>query len=114
MNQRRRELGTSQRVIIGLTVITALIHLVLGIKMLPDALGVLFLFNFIGYSALVTGLYFVPQLSPKQRQIRFALMAFAAITVIAWIPTGTKDALAYFDKSVEVILVVLLYLESRA
>jgi len=113
MNQRKRELGTPQIVIIGLTVITALIHLVLGIKMVAEPLGMLFIFNFIGYSTLVAALYFVPQLSSKQRQIRFALLAFTAITVIAWIPAGTKDALAYFDKLVEVALVALLFRESR-
>ena len=114
MNQVKVKFGGIQMAIIGLTLITALVHLILGIGMLSEPLGILFLFNFVGYVALVTGLYFVPQLSNRRSQIRYALMAFAAITVIAWIPAGTKDALAYFDKLVEVVLVVLLYLESRA
>ena len=114
MSQSRAKLSTTQIVIVVLTVLTAVLHLVLGVRMLNDMLGILFILNFIGYLALVVGLYFVPQLAPQRSLIRYALIAFTAVTVIAWVFVGTRGAGAYIDKVIEIAMIVLLYQESRA
>jgi len=114
MSLAKAKLTTTQIVIVALTVITALLHLVLGLGMLGDTLGILFILNFVGYIVLVAALYFVPQLADRRSLIRYALIAFTAVTVIAWIFMGTRGPGAYVDKVIEVVLIVLLFQESRA
>ena len=114
MSLAKAKLTTTQIVIVALTVITALLHLVLGIGMLGDTLGILFILNFVGYIVLVAALYFVPQLADRRSLIRYALIAFTAVTVIAWIFMGARGPGAYVDKVIEVVLIVLLFQESRA
>lgn len=105
----RPRLGPLQLGIIALTVATALIHLWLAI---PENL-ILFYLNGLGYLALVTALY-LPQLSAYRRWVRYALIAFAAITIIGWVIVGERSTIAYVDKLIEVALIVLLVLEMRA
>lgn len=100
--------------IIVLTVITALVHLVLGIQSLPGTFGIVFLLNSVGYLALLAGLYFIPQLADMRPLIRWALMGFAAITFIAYFvvnPNPFSGFLGLFDKAVELILIILLWME---
>ena len=115
MSLAKAKLTTTQIVIVALTVITALLHLVLGLGMLGDTLGILFILNFVGYIVLVAALYFVPQLADRRSLIRYALIAFTAVTVLAWVfMEGIRGPVAYVDKVIEVVLIVLLFQESRA
>jgi hypothetical protein len=84
------------------------------LMLLPIPLPVLFYLNFIGYIVLVTALY-LPLLRRYQRIIRSILIAYTAITIIAWflITNASPNPLAYFDKPIEVALIILLLIEDR-
>lgn len=129
-------IGLLQIGIIVLAVITALIHLELVIKMgmftgahagghhagggfallkyIPLSLSMLFLLNFIGYIVLVAVLY-LAALRRFQRLLRWLLIVYTAVTVIAWfvITGGGPNLLAYVDKPIEVALIALLLIEDR-
>lgn len=99
--------------IIGLTVATAIIHLVLGVLNLPND-GALFVLNGIGYFVLIAGFYFVPQLAGQRAIIRWILMGFAALTIILFFvinPDPLGSILGLITKVIEVILIVLLWLD---
>jgi hypothetical protein len=94
--------------IILLTVATAIIHLALGI---PDVM-MMFILNGIGYLVLVTALY-LPQFKQDNKWVRWALIAFTAVTVIGWVAIGMRTVIAYIDKLIEVALIALLFVEMR-
>lgn len=99
--------------IIVLTVITAAIHIWLGLDFL-DSGGQIFVLNGIGYLLLLALLLApIAPLAPYRTVIRWILIAYAAVTVIAWILIGTRTPLAFFDKAVEVALIVLLWLDGQ-
>jgi hypothetical protein len=82
------------------------------LSLIPVPLTTLFYLNFAGYIVLATALY-LPQLLPFQRVIRWLLIAFAAVTVVAWfLITGAQpNLLAYIDKPIELALIVLLLID---
>ena len=101
-------IGPLQWGIIVLTIATAGIHLSL---LFPD---VLFILNGLGYLTLLAALYLpISALANYRPWVRWALMGFAALTIILWVIMGTRDSLAYVDKAIEVVLIVLLFIESR-
>lgn len=111
MTQTTEQLNPRRIAIILLTVATALVHLWLAFS---DGLDVMFLLNGLGYLTLVTALYApIPQLAPYRTWIRWALMAFAGVTILGWVAIGLRIPIAYVDKVIEVALVVLLYLDGR-
>ena len=81
-------------------------------SLLPVPLSTLFYLNFVGYIVLVTALY-LPFLRRYQAMIRWLLIAFAALTILAYfLIAGTMlNPLGYADKAVEVALIVLLLIE---
>jgi hypothetical protein len=87
---------------------TAAIHLALGI---PNMM-VMFILNGIGYIVLVIALY-LPQLKSQQTWIRWALIAYTAVTILGWVFVGARNTIAYADKLIEVALIVLLFLDGR-
>ena len=103
-----RNLGPLQFAIIILTIATALIHILIAI---PDNL-VMFYLNGIGYLALATALY-LPQLKKQQGLIRWVFIAYTAVTIIAWVVIGERNTIAYIDKLIEVVLIILLLIEGR-
>ena len=105
---KRNQFGTLQIGIILLTLATAVIHLALGIH----NQFLMFILNGIGYLVLVIALY-LPQLKSYRPIIRWAFIAYTAVTIIAWAVIGSRNAIGYFDKAIEVVLIVLLFLESR-
>ena len=111
MVQSKARIGALQIGIILLTIATALVHLGLGIS----TPLVMFILNGIGYLVLVAALYLpIPQLVPYRALIRWALVAFAAVTIVGWILIGDKTLIiGYPTKVVEVILIVLLVMEAR-
>jgi hypothetical protein len=110
-------IGLLQIGIILLAVITALIHLYLGVNGLmvgrEGPLVIMFLLNFAGYIVLVTALY-LPALQRIQRITRWILIAFTTATIITWylISSSHADIVDYVDKSVEVVLIILLLVEA--
>jgi hypothetical protein len=104
----RTQLGPLQGGIILLTIATAVIHFSL---LFPD---VLFILNGLGYLALLAVLYLpIPQLANYRHGVRWTLLGYTALTVILWVIMGSRTSLAYLDKAIEVLLIILLWLESR-
>jgi hypothetical protein len=105
MNQKIT-IGSLQWGIILLTLATAGIHFSL---ILP-----LFILNGLGYLTLLGGLYLpIPALANYRPWVRWALLGFTALTVILWVIMGVRGPLAYIDKAIEVVLIGLLFMESR-
>jgi hypothetical protein len=98
--------------IIVLTFATALTHIWLAFSMAsPDPV---FILNGLGYLGLLGALYLpLPFLDGWRRQIRWALMAYTALTIVLWIAFGARTPIGYINKATEVLLLVLLYLEDR-
>lgn len=106
--------GTQSRFCLGqvaivvLALATALIHIWLAI---PETM-VAFYLNGAGYIALVIALY-LPLLSRWKRLARILLIGYTLLTIVLWLLIGEQNLLAYADKLVEVLLVILLVLEWR-
>jgi hypothetical protein len=84
------------------------------LMLLPVPLSVLFYLNFLGYIVLVTALY-LPALLQYQRIIRWILIVYAAVTIVAWflINGAHPNPLAYIDKPIELALIILLLVEDQ-
>jgi len=96
--------------ILGLA--TALIHLYLNIR---DAqFYILFTLNGLGYLALLAGVFLpIPFLAGRERLVKLALIAYAALTILAWVAMGERSLLAYVDKAIEVLLILALFASLR-
>lgn len=108
------QLSNKQWGVVILTAITALIHLFLGFGSLPDTFGIIFILNALGYLALVAALYFLPQLADQRDMVRWALLGFTALTFILYFVFNLPNSLSplgLFDKAVELVLIVLLWME---
>jgi hypothetical protein len=114
MNQpnARTQVGPRQLTIVALTIATALIHIVLAIGTSDLTTKVMFTLNGLGYLALVTALY-LPPLASYRRRVRWALLAYTAVTILGWVAVGERSPTGYLDKAIEVALLVLLFLEAR-
>jgi hypothetical protein len=99
-------IGPLQWGIIVLTIATAGIHISL--------LFPIFILNGLGYLTLLAALYLpISALANYRSGVRWALMGFTALTIILWVIMGTRGPLAYIDKAIEVVLIILLFIESR-
>ncbi len=107
-----KKLGSLQYGIIALTVITAVIHLGLGLFF--GAINPMFLLNGVGYLVLLAALYFIPQLAPQRSLIRWVLLAYTAVTFILYFVFNWPDVwgpIGLIDKGVELVLIILLWLD---
>ena len=107
------KLSGRQKAIVGLVVVTAVIHLALGVTS-EGAFLILFLLNGIGYLALVAGLYFLPQLAERQPLTRWVLIGYAALTVVLFFvlnPEPLASTLGLVTKAIEAALIILLLME---
>ncbi|MCB8917708.1 MAG: hypothetical protein H6988_08465 [Pseudomonadales bacterium] len=100
--------------IIGLTLITAVIHLVpLGI-MFGSAI---FILNGLGYLGLLGALLLpIPFLLPYRGLVRWAFIAYTVVTIILYFvmnPDALTSVLGLLTKAIEAVLVVLLFLDGR-
>mgnify|MGYP005845166779 CR=1 FL=1 len=109
MNQTQsQQFGLLQVGIILLALATAMMHFLL---IFPD---VLFILNALGYVALLAALYLpIPFLVGYRRWSRWALLGYTALTVVLWAAIGQRDLYAYTNKLIELVLIVLLWLEGR-
>ncbi len=106
-------LSGRQKAIVGLTVVTAVIHVVLGI-ISGGSFMVIFLLNGLGYLALLAGLYFLPQLAGQRSMVRWAFLAFTAVTFILYFVFNWPEIwnpMGIVDKLVELVLIILLFQE---
>jgi hypothetical protein len=77
----------------------------------PDTL---FILNALGYVGLLAALYLpLPVVSDYRSMVRWALLGYTALTIVLWIFIGARGPYAYTNKAIEVVLIVLLWLESR-
>jgi hypothetical protein len=108
MSQTKIQMGPLQIAIILLTVATAITHFTL---VFPSPL---FILNGLGYLVLLTALYLpIPQLADHRKLIRWALIGYTALTVVLWVIVGSRTPIAYIDKVIEVVLILLLLIEGR-
>lgn len=101
-------------VVIILTAATAAIHLILGIVAMRG--DVLFILNGLGYLGLLAALYApLAFLKPYRCWARWALIAFTAVTILAWvvITRGDSTPIGYLDKAIELALIVALFREKE-
>ena len=100
--------------ILVLGLITAAVHIFLNIRL--GHLDIPFTLNALGYLGLTYALLFPPNpLKQYSTLIHYALMGFAAITVVAWLIIGNpNDGLAIFDKVAELLLIAAVWLHLRA
>lgn len=88
---------------------TAIIHLYLGSLGFP-----LFLLNGLGYLALVAALYLpIPRLARYRGTVRWALIGYAALTIVLWVLVGARTPIGYADKLIEIAMIALLLVEGR-
>lgn len=109
--------GPLQFGIVVLTLTTAIVHGVV-LNMMIGKIDPLFTLNGLGYLGLLAALYLPLPIAKNNRAlVRWVLIVYTAITILAWVAIGDKswpgDALGYFTKLVEVLLIVLLWVESR-
>ena len=92
--------------VVVLTLMAAVVHLSL---LFPDPV---FILNGIGYLALLAALYLpVARLVPYRRAVRWTLIGYATLTILAWLAIGERTPLGYSTTSGEVALVLLLLVE---
>lgn len=106
---QRVEIGGLQIGIIVLTLATAVVHLII---LNLGSIDILFTLNGLGYLGLLT-LYFlpIPIAQENHNLVRWALMAFTAVTILAWVFVGERSLLGYADKAIEILLLVLLWMD---
>lgn len=107
------KLSFQQIGIIVLTAATAVIHIALAARADVTTL-IMFTLNGLGYLALLAA-YFLPLPFAKDNRglVRWALIIFTAITVLGWVFIGARSTFAYVDKAIEVVLIVLLWMDGR-
>lgn len=93
--------------IVALTLVTALVHLSLNF---PDPV---FILNGLGYLTLLAALYLpIPQIAPYRNLVRWVLIGYTMLTVILWIAIGLRNLIGYITTLDEVVLIVLLLLDT--
>jgi hypothetical protein len=112
MNASTSKLNRTQIGIIVLTITTAAIHLF--VAFIFPAMRTLFILNSLGYLALLAA-YFLPQFSNAHSLVRWALIAFTAVTIVGYfVVNGIKmDPLGLLTKLIEVVLIFLLWQDGR-
>ena len=104
--------------IIILTIVTALIHFSRAVA--DPEIRALFILNGIGYLVLVTLLYLPSErLTSWRSRIRWILIVYTGITILLYFVWGAMSGewvvpLGPIDKLVEVVLIILLWLEARS
>ena len=97
-----------------LTLATAFIHLYLAFTAIPyfglNFGVILFILNGLGYLGLLAALLLpIPQLARFRSAARWALVAYATLTIVLWlIMAPLYDIIGYIDKAIEVALIALL------
>ena len=114
--------STLRWAIIVLTLVTAVVHLALGIGSLVEGnlfpFGVLFPLNFVGYIVLMGGVVteLVPILSQNKQLAHYALLVYTALTfVLYFVFNGfTFGAAAIVSKVAELLLIVATFMHMNA
>lgn len=94
--------------VVVLTLMAAIVHLS---RLFPDPV---FILNGLGYLMLLAALNLpIPRLVPHRRLVRWALIGYATLTILAWVAIGERTLVGYSTTVGELALVVLLLMEDR-
>lgn len=114
MRDTSTRFGTMKIGILLLGVITAIVHLVVLNVLLfaEEGISILFTLNGLGYLAMLAAYFLpVPIFQKNRGLIRWVFIGYTALTILAWIPGGSRDQLGYGTKLVELVLILLLFLD---
>lgn len=106
-------------IIVGLTLITAAIHLFLGVGSLPNnaPFGITFLLNGLGYLALLAALLFdVPFFTGRDALLHTVFIFYTALTfVLYFVFNGLAfdGPLAIVSKLAEFLLIIVLFMHMQ-
>ncbi len=115
MKTQTATMGNNRWLILVLGLATALIHLVL-LNISLGKIDLLFTLNGLVYLALLAA-YFLPLPFAKDNPglVRLALMAFAAVTIVAWVILGRPyTTLGYITKLIELGLIAFVWMDRRS
>ncbi len=109
---------TLRAAILVMGLFTALVHLVLLNLSFVQETGspdLLFTLNGLGYLAFLTAFFWegVPFFSTRRRLLHYLFIAYTAVTVLAWVAMGARNAIGYVTKLDEVLLIAALVLDLR-
>ena len=109
------ELTMMQVGIAALTLATAVIHLILGLG--GGGFGIIFILNGLGYLALWTAIYVpIAALADYRQLARWVLVAYTAVTIVLFFVFNASTGYGTFGlitKAIEVVLIILLFLDNR-
>ncbi len=114
MKTQTATFGTTRWLILILGLATALIHLIL-LNLILHKIDPLFTLNGLGYLILLAA-YFLPLPFARDNRslVRWTLMGFAALTIIAWAVLGRPyTTLGYLTKLIELGLIAFLWMDKR-
>lgn len=94
---------TLRAIVVTLALATAAFHFTLG--------GLLFTMNAVGYATLALAMVLPRPIANVRWLVRIALIGFTLATIVGWILFGARYPLAYLDKGIEAILIVLVACE---
>ncbi len=112
-----------QVAIIVLAMITAVVHFFIGITNLSvPVLAILFILNSAGFTVLLAGLFtrLVPILSSNRALAHYTMMAFAAVTILAYVYVSgilsgePSNPIAIATLMDEILLILATYLHLKA
>ena len=99
-----------QWAILLLALATALIHLWLGVS----AGLIMFIANGLGYLALAAAAYLpIAALAKLRKLAKWGLLAYTAVTILGWVFIGERSAIGFIAKAIEIVLIVLVFLDVR-
>lgn len=103
-----RRFGLLQGIIVLAATATALIHIVLAFQF-PGGVDPVFVLNGLGYLILTALLVLpLPALARYRNLVRWVLLGYTLVTVVAWYLVGVRSTIAYIDKAIELLLIVCL------
>jgi hypothetical protein len=106
-----RRFGPLQASIALAAAATALIHIWLAFQF-PGGVDPVFVLNGLGYLGLTLLLFLpLPLLDPYRSLIRWVLIGYTLVTVLAWLWIGARSPIAYATKVIELLLIVCLWLD---
>ncbi len=106
-----RRFGLLQGIIVLAATATALIHITLAFQF-PGGVDPVFVLNGLGYLVLTALLFLpLPALARYRNLVRWVLIGYTLVTVVAWYFIGVRSTIAYVDKAIELVLIICLTLD---
>jgi hypothetical protein len=113
MQASSEKMGITQVLLIIAVLITAVIHLGLGLDFLTNPGNIMFIFNGIGYIGLCA-LFLLPisMLKPYHEILRWVLMGYTALTIVLWVViNGKLEPVGIVTKLAEVAIIAILFID---